>query len=125
MPGLIAGQSLSNTPLPFQEIFPLPVSKKPLGGLSIAFCILGNSLLSLAYRLLSPVWLSVRRFRSMGSCWLFERAGIAADGNTSIKAPRKPQNERNAQKANNYPLNENNAQRAAQSITDDTLNLTS
>ena len=55
---------------------------------------------------------------------VFERAGIAADGNTSIKAPRKPQNERNAQKANNYPLNENNAQRAAQSLTDDTADLT-
>lgn len=55
---------------------------------------------------------------------VFERAGIAVDGNTPIEAPRKPQNERNAPKANNYPLNENNAQRAAQSLTDDTTDLT-
>lgn len=56
---------------------------------------------------------------------VFERAGIKIDGNTHTKAPRKPQNERNARKANNYPLNENNAQRAAQSLTDDTTDLTS
>ena len=55
---------------------------------------------------------------------VFEHAGIAIDGSSPTKAARTPQNERNAQKANNYPLNENNAQRATQSLTDDTIDLT-
>ncbi|MEE3451373.1 MAG: DnaB-like helicase C-terminal domain-containing protein [Acutalibacteraceae bacterium] len=56
---------------------------------------------------------------------VFERAGIEINAETLINPKNKPVDKRNDSKAINYPLNENNAQRAAQSLTDDTLNLTS
>ena len=56
---------------------------------------------------------------------VFERAGIEINTETLINPKNKPVDKRNDSKAINYPLNENNAQRAAQSLTDDTLNLTS
>ena len=56
---------------------------------------------------------------------VFERAGIEINTETFINPKNKPVDKRNDSKAINYPLNENNAQRAAQSLTDDTLNLTS
>lgn len=56
---------------------------------------------------------------------VFKRAGIEINAETLISPTNKPVDGRNNSKAINYPLNENNAQRAAQSLTDDTLNLTS
>ena len=56
---------------------------------------------------------------------VFKRAGIEINAETLISPTNKPVDGRNNSKAINYPLNENNAQRAAQSLTDDILNLTS
>lgn len=56
---------------------------------------------------------------------VFTRTGIEVNAKTLIDPKNKPVDKRNDSKVINYPLNENNAQRAAQSLADETLDLTS